>query len=242
MAAWQDKWESEDGSVTLYLGDAREIVPRLDESFDAVIADIPYGEVNRESGGLRNLDKGEADLETFPLEFVVTHSARLADSVYIWCGIEQVSDLRGGFVQAGMTTRLAGWEKTNPSPMNGERLWLSSFECCVFARKPKAWFGAFCESPIWRGPVERDQVHPTQKPDWLIRKLVLASVPPGGICLDFCMGSGTTGVSCQRTGRRFVGIEKHPPFFAVASKRIEEELGRFPLFDAPKETQAELFG
>src|SRR5690606_13989470 len=128
---------------------------------------------------------------------------------------------------------LCGWEKSNPSPMNGDRLWLSSFECCVFGRKRKAWFGEHCQSPIWRGPVERDQVHPTQKPVWLIEKQVKASVPPNGVCLDFCMGSGTTGVACVRTGRRFVGIEIEPKYFEIAVQRIEAELTRHPLLEQP---------
>ena len=45
------------------------------------------------------------------------------------------------------------------------------------------------------------------------------------------MGSGTTGVACVRTGRRFIGIEKEPKYFAIAVKRIEAELNRFPLLE-----------
>lgn len=44
----------------------------------------------------------------------------------------------------------------------------------------------------------------------------------GDTVLDNCMGSGTTGVACMNTGRRFIGIEKDPEYFAIASQRIEE--------------------
>lgn len=232
----QPDWQHE--GIELYLGDARSILPELPPC-DAVVADIPYGEVNRESGGLRNLDKAAADVETFPLSFVIEQCTRVAASAYVWCGMEQVSELRAGFVANGMATRMCGWEKTNPSPMNGEYLWLSSFECCVFARKAKAYFGKHCASPIWRGPICRDQIHPTQKPTWLIRTQVEASVPKGGTCIDFCMGSGTTGIACLRTGRKFIGIEREPTYFAAAVERFEKALSA-PLFDTPKPKQREL--
>jgi DNA modification methylase len=59
--------------------------------------------------------------------------------------------------------------------------------------------------------------------------------------LDPFMGSGTTGVACVRTGRKFIGIEKEPKYFDIAVKRIEAELSRMPLFeDAPAVVQKEL--
>lgn len=235
------EWRTEDGSVRLLLGDAQLIVPQLADHFDCIIADIPYGKVNRESGGLRNLDKGEADIETFPIQFVVDQCSRLAETSYIWCGTEQVSELRAGFVEGGMTTRLCGWEKTNPSPMNGERLWLSSFECCVFARKPNAYFGKHCESPIWRGPIQRDQIHPTQKPLWLIDIAVSASVPHEGSVLDFCCGSGTTLVSAYHSWRSAVGIERDERHWETARQRLMREVRRTSQFDKQVQSQKSMF-
>lgn len=229
------------GPHTLYRGDCLEVLPTLGK-VDAVVVDIPYGEVNRKSGGLRNLNKGAADVETFPLSVVVEQSSRLAKSIYVWCGIEQISELREGFVSSGMTTRMCGWEKSNASPMNGEHLWLSSFECCVFARHPGAWFGRHCESPIWRGPTQREQEHPTQKPIWLMLTQVTASVPEDGTCLDFCMGSGTTGVACVRTGRKFIGIEIDKGYFDIACRRITDEINNTALFDGvTKPSDPQLF-
>ncbi len=54
------------------------------------------------------------------------------------------------------------------------------------------------------------------------------------------MGSGTTGVACVRTGRRFIGIEKEPRYFDIAVKRIEAELNRAPLFEPPPMIQKTL--
>lgn len=68
--------------------------------------------------------------------------------------------------------------------------------------------------------------HPTQKPVALIRYLIETYSNPGDTVLDFTMGSGTAGVACMQSGRRFIGIEKDPEIFKVAQKRIKREAAR----------------
>ena len=208
--------------IDLYHGDCLEVMAQLpDASVDMVLADIPYGVVNRESGGLRSLDKGAADELTFPLSAAVAECVRLATgSIYIFCGTEQVSEIRAQLVSAGLSTRLGIWEKTNPSPMNGQRMWLSAIECCVIGRKAKATFNEHCKSPVWRHATARGKLHPTMKPVGLMERLILASTNPGDTVLDFTMGSGSTGVACVNTGRKFIGIERDDKYFAIASERI----------------------
>lgn len=65
-------------------------------------------------------------------------------------------------------------------------------------------------------------VHPTQKPVALMEYLIRTYTNEGEIVLDNCMGSGTTGVACANTGRRFIGIEKDEKYFEIATKRIQE--------------------
>lgn len=72
----------------------------------------------------------------------------------------------------------------------------------------------------------RDAHHPTQKPVELLEYLIRTYTDAGGVVLDFCMGSGSTGVACLRTGRKFVGIELDDHWFDVASERIEMEAGQ----------------
>jgi len=55
-----------------------------------------------------------------------------------------------------------------------------------------------------------------------------------GVVLDPFMGSGTTGVACVKLGRKFIGIEIEPKYFAIACKRIEEAWKQPRLFDEPK--------
>jgi DNA modification methylase len=63
-------------------------------------------------------------------------------------------------------------------------------------------------------------VHPTQKPVALIEYLIKTYTNEGDTVLDNCMGSGTAGVACINTGRKFIGIERDPEYFRIASERI----------------------
>lgn len=66
-------------------------------------------------------------------------------------------------------------------------------------------------------------LHPTQKPVALMEYLIRTYTNEGDPVLDNCMGSGTTGVACVNTGRRFIGIEQDPKYFLIAAQRIQEE-------------------
>ena len=186
-----------------------------------IFADIPYNEVNRKSSGLRNLDKGIADSSVIDINKMLDKiSASVTGSVYIFCGTEQVSSIRAGLVLRGFSTRLIIWEKTNPSPMNGDNIWLSGIECCVFGRLPKAVFNEHCKNTVLRFPTVHGKLHPTQKPVKLIEYIISVSTNEGDTVLDFCFGSCTTGVACINTGRNFIGIEKELKYFEIGQERM----------------------
>lgn len=72
--------------------------------------------------------------------------------------------------------------------------------------------------PFWSMPENTD--HPTQKPEKLIAKLVLASSTPNAVILDPFLGSGTTSVVAKKLGRKYIGIEWNPMYCAWAEKRL----------------------
>ena len=207
----------------LHLGDCLDVMQDIpDGSVDMVLADIPYGEVSQKSSGLRKLDRGNADVCEIDLSRMVFESVRICHgSQYIFCGTEQISNIVTLFKSYGMTTRVGAWEKTNPSPMNGTRLWLSGLEFCVFARKSNSTFNEHCKKALWQAPSGRSKIHPTQKPVALMERLIMASTNPGETVLDFTMGSGTTGVASANTDRKFIGIEMDATYFATAQARIQ---------------------
>ncbi len=100
--------------------------------------------------------------------------------------------------------------------------------------KPKDWvesddgnFRDTCPSNFWDDvtvpfwSMVENTSHPTQKPEKLIAKLILASSNKGDTVLDPFLGSGTTSVTAKKLGRNYIGIEQNPVYCAWAEKRIE---------------------
>ena len=68
-------------------------------------------------------------------------------------------------------------------------------------------------------PSGRGHLHPTQKPVTLMEYLIKTYTNEGETVLDFCMGSGTTGVACKNLNRNFIGIELDEKYFKIAQER-----------------------
>lgn len=200
-----------------------------DQSVDMILTDIPYGEVTKNGaerakygGQLRKIDKGAADTLTFDLDTFLEQSARITKgSVYIFCGIEQVSKIYSYFDKhKDFMVRQSGWRKTNPSPANGQHMWLSSLENCIFAKRRKTKFNQSCKNSIWDFPVGRSKRHPTEKPLKLFEYLIESSSDEGDIVLDPCMGSGTTAEACINLNRKYIGYEINKEYYKIAEERI----------------------
>jgi site-specific DNA-methyltransferase (adenine-specific) len=72
--------------------------------------------------------------------------------------------------------------------------------------------------------IRRGALHPTQKPIALMEYLIKTYTNEGETVLDFTMGSGSTGVACVNTNRKFIGIEKDENYFSIAQNRIMETI------------------
>lgn len=211
-----------DEHVTIYHGRAEDVLPTIGPA-DVVLTDVPYNEVNRRDSGLRDLDRGEADSAPVDVEWVVDQAVRIATgTVYVWCGSNQLGPIRQRMTDHGLTTRAAVWHKSNPSPMNGEHLWLSAIELCVFGRKPRAYFDGRCAPNVWQGPTEPRDDHPTAKPEWLFKRLIAASCPPDGLIVDPYLGSGTTVAAAKAMGRRAIGVEMNEAYCEIAASRCAQ--------------------
>ena len=79
-------------------------------------------------------------------------------------------------------------------------------------------------SMILRFAHDKGGLHPTQKPVKLLEYLIRTYSDKGQVVLDNCMGSGSTGIACVRTKRRFIGIERDPKYFEIALNRLKHVL------------------
>src|SRR5574344_1976137 len=210
--------------------DCMKVLKQLDDnSVDLTLTDIPYGEVNRASSGLRNFDKGDADIVTFELEPFIEEIYRITKgTIIIFCGQEQFSFIRNWFTNRQninkdkIMVRQLVWKKSNPSPVNGQYSYLSGLENAVWCKKKGATFNAHCKSNVFEFPCGRSKLHPTTKNFDLLKDLILDNSNEGDIILDPCAGSCSTLSVAKSLNRRFIGIELNEEYFKIGSKVIEK--------------------
>jgi modification methylase len=146
------------------------------------------------------------------------------------------------------------WRKTNPMPNFRGRRFQNAHETLIWAsRDQKAkgytfnydalkaanddlqmrsdWLFPICTGGERLKGEDGNKVHPTQKPEALLARILMASSRPGEIVLDPFFGSGTTGAVAKKLGRRFVGVEREEKYIAAAEARIAavEPLGKAAL-------------
>jgi len=193
-----------------------------DKSIDFILTDIPYNAVNRKSNGLRNLHKDRADILTFDLEKFLSEVYRiLKNNVVIFCGKEQFSQIYSFFASKPGTVRPIIWEKTNPSPMNGQYVYLSGIEMAVwFKKRGSRTFNAFCKNTVFRYPNGRSKLHPTEKNHNLLKELILDNTNKGDLVFDPCAGSGSHLLIAKNLKRNFLGFEINQEYYLKAKQRL----------------------
>lgn len=202
--------------------DFMETMP--DQSIDLTLTDIPYGEVNAtdpRKSGARILDKATADVRTFCLANFLPQLYRVTRSgIIIFCGKGQFSTIYNYFGQHRGTVRALVWEKTNPSPFNGQHIYLSGVEFAVWFKKPGGVFNAFCKNTVFNYPAGTSKLHPTEKNHALLEDLIRDNTDSGDIVFDPCAGSGAHLLVAKQLGRRYLGCELHRSYFLTAAQRL----------------------
>lgn len=134
------------------------------------------------------------------------------------------------------------WQKTNPPPNLACKTFTHSTETILWAKKDlkkskylfnyqdmKIENGGKQMKDVWTGsltkPSEKKQgKHPTQKPLYLLERIIKASTKPNDIVLDPFAGSSTTGVACKRLDRKYIGIEIDTNFIELSKRRLNNEM------------------
>ena len=220
-------------NYTLIHGDCiAEMKKMQDNSVDFTLTDIPYDGVNRKSNGLRNLDKDKADILTFDLSAFLPEILRVTkNNICIFCGGGQFSEIYKFFLQQNGTVRPLIWQKTNPSPMNGQFVYLSGVEFAVWFKKANSnVFNAHCKNTVFKFPCGSSEFHPTEKNHALLKDLILDNTNNFDTVFDCCMGSGSTGIVAKETNRNFIGIELDEKYFKLAEKRINNTTYQISFF------------
>lgn len=197
--------EKPNDDITLYCGDCIEVIRgvQVRHNINSIITDPPYPDYYVDEYQYRN---GLIDfLNDFDCRRFVFWSAK----------VEFPLDYSAIHI----------WDKA---------IGVSQYER-IFERNGHKNFQVFREMSIFssvRAKIAGDTFynHPSQKPIKLIRKLIEKYTNEGDTILDPFMGSGTTGVACAQTGRKFIGIEIDESYFEIAVNRIKKSLMQPRLF------------
>jgi len=135
------------------------------------------------------------------------------------------------------------WRKSNPMPNFKGTRFTNAHETLIWAAKSRGarrytfnydamkmandelqmrsdWTLPLCTGEERLKDAAGVKAHPTQKPEALLHRVILASTRPGDVILDPFFGTGTTGAAAKRLGRRFIGLEREPEYVALAKARI----------------------
>ena len=137
------------------------------------------------------------------------------------------------------------WRKSNPMPNFRGRRFTNAHETMIWAARGRDsrykfnyhamkslnddlqmrsdWLLPLCTGPERLRNQHGLKLHPTQKPEALLHRVLLASTAPDDIVLDPFLGTGTTAAVAKRLGRHFIGIERHPAYAEAAIGRVRAE-------------------
>jgi len=217
--------------------DAEQVAKLMDgQKADMVFTDPPYG-VNYEGGHFhsgdvkikRKREKLKNDASEDIYSRVIPVICQFCEGpVYTWYADSKPLALYSSVYQFGEIHALIIWHKTNAKYAAMNAQYKQRHEPCLYW-KPKGknlkWCGPTNEATVWE--IKRDaknDYHPTQKPTALAERAI--SNHKAGNCLDLFLGSGSTLIACEKTGRTCYGMELDPVYCDVIVKRWEDFTGK----------------
>jgi DNA modification methylase len=202
------------GNATLYCGNCIELLPEIPESsVDAIVVDPPYFQGMNHNG----IRSERADLSISKPE----------RAVYVFCDWRSNGMFLETMDEHMEVKNSLVWIKH----LGTGFCYLNSYETILFhcnSGRRLPFSNVLTGIKSFNGGAKTTngkKLHPTQKPVELIEKLINDSTQEGMTILDPMMGSGSTGVACAKTGRKFIGMEIQRKYFDIACRRIEEAYG-----------------
>ena len=221
--------------VQLYKGDCLEVMKGLKtESIDLIVTDPPYKIITGgDSNGKNSIrPKGILSGNRELMKFIPKFSEWLPECyrvlkngthAYFMINSTNLTEMLVEVEKVGFKVHnVLIWKKNNCTP---SQFYMKNCEYIIFCRKRKAKYinnmgGSKTVHDF--NNIVGNKVHPTEKPVGLMSVYVENSSNENDTVLDPFMGSGSTGVACVNTFRKFIGIEMDENYFNIAEKRIEE--------------------
>ena len=236
--------------IQLINGEAVTEMKKLqDNSIDFVLIDPPY-KLDNHGGGKTDFAQRKLvkDLHIdfisngFEITDVFNEIERLQPTLnaVIFCSNKQVSEIMSFWEKKKYSVTLMVWQKTNPVPF-GNGKYISDLEFMIFVRGKKAIYNSIgykdqLKTFTYPAPSSKKRIHPTEKPQEILERLIKIHSNDGSTVLDCFGGSFSTGLACLKLNRNFIGIEIDTDIYNTAKKRVEEkkeekENKQLPLFN-----------
>jgi site-specific DNA-methyltransferase (adenine-specific) len=221
-------------NIKLYHGDCLEVMKDIpNNSVDMIVTDVPYkvisggrSKAKNQPSGILSKNDGKIfehnDIEPSKYMSELYRVLKEGTHCYIFINFINLTNMITEAERVGFKMHtLLVWKKNNKTP---SRWYMKNQEYILFMRKGKA-------KPVRDGGVGHilefnniigNKLHPCEKPVDLLELLIKNSSNENDVVLDCFMGSGSTGVACVNTNRKFIGVELDETYFNIAKERIED--------------------
>lgn len=212
----------------LYNGDCLKVMDKLiDEGLqvDAIITDPPYG-MNFQSGARK--EKYNKIINDDNLDFLYDYFDKcnkiLKDDthIYCFCSWHKVDIFKQEFEKFFTLKNIIVWDKNGQGMGDLKGGYAPKHEFILFGHKGRRLRNGKRLADVIQAKKTGNKLHPTQKPVDLLEVFIEQSTNENEVVFDGFMGSGSTGVACMNTNRKFVGVELDESYFNTAKNRIEE--------------------
>ena len=216
--------------INLLQGDCFELLQYIpDESVDMVLTDPPYGMNFQSDHRKTKYEKIKGDSNLDWLDDFVNDIYRVSKpntAHYVFCSFHHVDKFKQAIEKKFKVKNILTWVKNNTSMGDLKGDFAPKTEFIIFFHKGRKLINGKRDPNVLEFKRTRNEFHPTQKPVDMTEYLIGKFSDEGDLILDPFMGSGTTGVACLNTNRRFIGMELDETYFNIAKERIENhEIG-----------------
>ena len=219
--------------IKLYCDDCLNIMKQIEnESIDLIVTDPPYL-IKYKTNHRKNKDHDfcseilNDDNEQLIINYIRECYRILKNNtaMYMFCNCDKVDFFKQELENAGFKIKnMIIWVKNNWTAGDLKAQFGKQYEIIFLVNKGRKCFNGKRITDIWMFDriSGKKQLHQNQKPVDLLKQCILKHSDENNIVFDGFMGSGSTGVACIETGRKFIGVELDKKYFEIAKKRIEE--------------------
>ena len=222
--------------IKLYCDDCLNIMKQIDnESIDLIVTDPPYlikYKTNRRKNKYHDFCSEilNDDNEQLIIDYIRECYRILKNNtaMYMFCNCDKVDFFKQELENAGFKIKnMIIWVKNNWTAGDLKAQFGKQYEIIFLVNKGRKYFNGKRITDVWMFDriSGKKQLHQNQKPVDLLKQCILKHSDENDIIFDGFMGSGSTGVACIETGRKFIGVELDKKYFEIAKERIEKLKG-----------------